>query len=80
MTVLGRGLIFQPVLLACRYNNDEIHNNTIEKKSTLLIHIKVYTHKKVESTSKGNWHGIRIEQAKRNKMTLSKQANNPKIV
>ena len=30
MTVLGRGLIFQPVLLACTYNNDTII--TLQKK------------------------------------------------
>ena len=43
-TVLGRGLIFEPVLLACTYNNDTI--TTLQKKSTLQISIKVYTHKK----------------------------------
>ena len=31
MTVLGRGLIFQPVPLACKYNNDTII--TFQKKN-----------------------------------------------
>ena len=45
-------VIFQPVLLACMYNNDT--TITIQrKKSTLQISIKVYT-QKVDSTSKGN--------------------------
>ena len=37
MMVLGRGLIFQPVLLACTYNNGTII--TLQKKN--------YTHNKL---------------------------------
>ena len=40
MTVLGRGLIFQPVLLACTYNNDTIIPLQ-KKKSALQISVKV---------------------------------------
>ena len=36
MTALGRGLIFQPCLLACTHNNDT-------KMDILQISIKVYT-------------------------------------
>ena len=52
MTVLGSGLIFQPVLFACIYDNGTII--TLQKKSTFQISVKVYTNKKVDSTSKGN--------------------------
>ena len=44
MTVLGRGLIFQPVLLACTHNYDTII--TLQKKSIVQISIKVYSHNK----------------------------------
>ena len=45
MAVLGRGLIFQPVLIACTYSNDTII--ALQKiKSALQIFIKVYTHTK----------------------------------
>ena len=43
LTVLGRGLIFQPVLFACTYKNDAII--TLQKKSTLQMSIKVCIHK-----------------------------------
>ena len=42
MTVLGRGLIFQPVLLACTYNIDTII--TIQKKiDTIDFHQSLHT-------------------------------------
>ena len=46
MTVLGLGLVFQPILLACTYHNDTIITYT------LRISIKVYTHKKEEEEEK----------------------------
>ena len=50
MTVLSRGLIFQPVLLACTHNNDT--TITLQVKSTLQISINVYTHKKKTEKAK----------------------------
>ena len=44
MTALGRGLIFQPVLLACTYNNDTII--TLQKKIDITdFHHSLHTQK-----------------------------------
>ena len=65
MMVLGCGIIFHPVLLACTHNNDTII--TLQKKINIIdFNQSLHTH--VDSTSKGNWHGIRIEQAKHYKV------------
>ena len=53
MTVFGRGLIFQPVFLACTYNNDTII--TLQKKKKIgIIDFHQSLHTQVDSTSKGN--------------------------
>ena len=42
MNVLGRGLIFQPVLLACTYNNDTII--TLQTKNDFIdFHLSLHT-------------------------------------
>ena len=52
MTVLGHGLIFQPVLLACTCNNDTII--TLQKKIDITDFRQNLHTQKVDSTSKGN--------------------------
>ena len=66
IAVLGRGLIFQPVLLACTYNNTII---TLQKEIDITDFPSKFTHTKADSTSKDDLHGIKTEHAKRNKMT-----------
>ena len=66
MTVLGRSLIFQPMLLVCTYSDTII---TLQKKKIDTTDFpSKFAHIKVDSTSKDNWHGIKTEHAKRNKM------------
>ena len=66
MMILGHGLFFQPVFLACTYNGTII---ALQKKSDITDFPPKFTHKKVNSASKDSWHGIKIQHAKRNKMT-----------
>ena len=64
MTVLGRGLIIQTVPLIQWWH----HSNITEKINIIDFHQSLHT-QQVDSASKSNWHGIRIEQAKRYKVT-----------
>ena len=50
MTVLGRSLIFQPVLLACTYNNKTIL--TLQKKIDSTEFPSKFTHKKYRQCKK----------------------------
>ena len=61
MTVLGRGLIFQPVLLACTYTNDTIITLQGINSTLQIFHQSLHTQK--------SGHGIKTEHAKRYKMT-----------
>ena len=64
--MIGHGLIFQSVFLAGTYNDTII---IWQKKINITdFHQSLHT-LKVDSTSKGNWYGIEIEQSKRNEMT-----------
>ena len=65
--VLGHGLIIQPVLLACTYDNDTII--ALKKKIDIVDFPSKFIHEEVDSTSKHNWHGIKIEIVKHYKLT-----------
>ena len=59
MTVLGRCLIFQPVLLACAYNNDAIIN--ITGKNRHYRFPSKFTHTKSRSRDRGRQRQTEIE-------------------
>ena len=57
MTDLGRDLIFQPILLACTYNNDTVMPVQFKKKKKKIdvtdFNQSLHT-QKVDSASRGN--------------------------